>query len=108
MNTKQASGYVLSALFGVALASTGEDRAAVRELTAMEAVAQAGLFLKCEKRLDIELKKPFLKGTYWLVPTYGADGKRLSDLFVNRSSGEVMWPALPSSKCSPARIKDRP
>ena len=108
MKIKQASGFVLSALFGVALASTGGDRAAARELTVMEAIAQASLFLKCEKRLDIKLKKPFLKGSYWLVPSYGADGKPVSNLFVDRFNGEVKWPALPSSKCSPAPIKAKP
>jgi hypothetical protein len=82
-------------------ALSGNEPLAVRELTALEAIANARTFLICEKRTEVETKTPYLKGSYWIVPSYGADGKRVSNLFVNRISGVVTWPDLPNSKCSP-------
>ncbi len=83
-----------------ALAGSGALGASGKELTKVDALHQARIFLSCEKRPDVRLGDPFSKGSYWLVPAYGADGKRLSNVFVSLNTGEVSWPDNRSSKCS--------
>ena len=84
-----------------ALTISGRSMASAKEaVTAQEALNRGKTFLMCEGRSELSLGEPFSKGSYWLVPVYSSDRKRLSNLFVSRNSGEVSWPDSRSGTCS--------